>query len=118
MNSWCCAVLSHSIMSDSVTPPGSSVHGILQARILEWVAMPSSRGSSQHRDHTLQVDSLLTELPVKLKEHWSGWPIPSLGDLSNPGIKLGSPSLQADSLPPELPGNPKFMVDVDYSIPQ
>ena len=27
--------------------PGSSVHGILQARILEWVAMPSSRGSSQ-----------------------------------------------------------------------
>ena len=26
--------------------PGSSVHGILQARILEWVAMPSSRGSS------------------------------------------------------------------------
>ena len=29
------------------SPPGSSVHGILQARILEWVAMPSSRGSSQ-----------------------------------------------------------------------
>ena len=27
-------------------PPGSSVHGILQARILEWVAMPSSRGVS------------------------------------------------------------------------
>ena len=30
--------------------PGSSVHGILQARILEWIAMPSSRGSSQPRD--------------------------------------------------------------------
>ena len=29
---------------------GSSVHGIIQARILEWVAMPSSRGSSQPRD--------------------------------------------------------------------
>ena len=28
------------------SPPGFSVHGILQARILEWVAMPSSRGSS------------------------------------------------------------------------
>ena len=27
------------------SPPGSSVHGILKARILEWVAMPSSRGS-------------------------------------------------------------------------
>ena len=32
------------------SPPGSSVHGILQARILEWVAMPSSRGSSWPRD--------------------------------------------------------------------
>ena len=30
----------------------SSVHGILQARILEWVAMPSSRGSSGPRDQT------------------------------------------------------------------
>ena len=34
------------------SPPGSSVHGILWARILEWVAMPSSRGSSQPRDQT------------------------------------------------------------------
>ena len=34
------------------SPPGSSLHGILQARILEWVAMPSSRGSSQPRDQT------------------------------------------------------------------
>ena len=32
--------------------PGSSAVGILQARILEWVAMPSSRGSSQPRDRT------------------------------------------------------------------
>ena len=44
---------------------GSSIHGILQARILEWVAMPFSRGSSQPRDRIvsavsvgLQVDSL------------------------------------------------------------
>ena len=34
------------------SPPGSSVHGILQARILEWVTMPSSRGSSLPRDQT------------------------------------------------------------------
>ena len=34
------------------SPPGSSVHGILQARVLEWVAMPASRGSSQPRDQT------------------------------------------------------------------
>ena len=32
--------------------PGSSVHGILQARVLEWVAMPFSRGSSWPRDQT------------------------------------------------------------------
>ena len=32
------------------SPPGSSVHGILQTRILEWVAIPSSRGSSQPRN--------------------------------------------------------------------
>ena len=34
------------------SPPGSSVHGILQARILEWVAVPFSRGSFQPRDRT------------------------------------------------------------------
>ena len=39
------------------SPPGSSVHGMLQARILEWVAMPSSRGSSQPRDQTQSLTS-------------------------------------------------------------
>ena len=34
------------------SPPGSSVHGILLARILEWVAISFSRGSSRARDHT------------------------------------------------------------------
>ena len=34
------------------SPPDSFVHGILRARIQEWVAMPSSRGSSQPRDQT------------------------------------------------------------------
>ena len=34
------------------SPPGSSVHEILQARILEWVVMPFSRGSSPPRDQT------------------------------------------------------------------
>ena len=34
------------------SPPGSCVHGILQARILEWVAIPSSKGSSRPRDWT------------------------------------------------------------------
>ena len=48
-----------------------TVRGILQARILEWVALPSPR------------------------------------DLSNPGIKPRSPSLQEDSLPAEQPGKPR-----------
>ena len=40
-------------MSNSLRPHGLyTVHGILQARILEWVAFPFSRGSSQPRDHT------------------------------------------------------------------
>ena len=33
--------------------PGSSVHGIFQARVLEWVAIPFPRGSSRARDRTL-----------------------------------------------------------------
>ena len=43
------------------SPPGSSVHGILQARILEWLAIPFSRGSSDPGMEpglpTLQADS-------------------------------------------------------------
>ena len=36
------------------------------------------------------------------QEYWSGLPFPSPGDLPDPGIELGSPALQADSLPTEL----------------
>ena len=42
-------------------PMNYTVHGILQATILEWVAIPFSRGSSQPRCPTLQVDSLPAE---------------------------------------------------------
>ena len=53
------------------SPPGYSVHRILQARILEWVAISFSRGSSQPRDQTqvshLQEDSLPAEPPRKPK---------------------------------------------------
>ena len=44
--------MSDSAMPMDLSPPDSSVHGILQARILEWVAKPSSRGSSRPRDRT------------------------------------------------------------------
>ena len=49
----CCrSVLSDSVWLQDCSPPGSSVHGILQARILEWVAIPFSRGPYQPRDQT------------------------------------------------------------------
>ena len=55
------------------SPPGSSVCGILQARILEWVAIPFSRGSSQPRDLT-QVSALQAEsLPSEPQEKPSAY---------------------------------------------
>ena len=54
------------------SPPGSSVCEIFQARILEWVTMPSSRGSSWPRDRphrpALQVDSFTSE-PLEKPNH-------------------------------------------------
>ena len=44
-----CSVLSDTLWPHGCSLPGSSVHGIPQARVLEWVTMPSSRGSSWHR---------------------------------------------------------------------
>ena len=50
------------------------------------------------------------QAPLSMKfsrqEYWSGLPFPSPGDLLDPGIKPGSPALQADSLPSEPPGKP------------
>ena len=66
----CCAVLSHSVVSDSVT------RDPCQAPL----SMEFSR-----------------------QEYWSVLPFASPGDLPNPGIQPGSPSLQADSLPSESP---------------
>ena len=52
------------------SPPGSSVHGIFQAGILQWVAMPSARdlpdpGTKAVVSSTLQASSLLSEPPEK-----------------------------------------------------
>ena len=85
-----------------------TVHEILQAKILEWVAFPFSRGSSQPRDQT-QVTCIaggfLTSWATgEAQEYWSGQPIPSPVDLPNPGIEQGSPAFQVDSLPTELWG--------------
>ena len=42
--------MSHSLRPGDCSPPGTSVHGILQERILKWVTISSSRGSSHPRD--------------------------------------------------------------------
>ena len=66
------------------------VHGILQARMLEWVAFPFSRRSSQTRDWTQfshTAGGFFTSWNTReAQEYWSGQPIPSPADLSNPGI--------------------------------
>ena len=66
-----------SVMSDSLQPHGLHiVHGILQARILEWVAFPFSRGSSQPRYWT-QVSHIAAGFFTswatrEAQEYWSG----------------------------------------------
>ena len=52
-------------------PMDYTVHGILLARMLQWVAIPFSRESSQPRSPTLQVDSLPAEPPGKHKRRLS-----------------------------------------------
>ena len=49
---WSRSVSSDSLQPMDYSPPSSSIHGILQARILEWVAISFSRGSSWPRDQT------------------------------------------------------------------
>ena len=59
------------------SPPGRSVHGILQARTLEWVAVPSSRGSSRPRDRN--CISCVSCTGRRVLYHWATWsPLRSL----------------------------------------
>ena len=52
------------------------------------------------------------------QEYWSGLPFLFPGDIPGPGIELGPPALQADSLPTEPPGKPYFIYSSVYmSIP-
>ena len=70
----CLAAQSCSTLCDPMdcSSPGSSVHGILQAKILKWVAIPFSKGSSQPRDRTqvscVEADSLPAE-PLERSLH-------------------------------------------------
>ena len=115
----CCAqLLSHVLtLCDPMdcSPSGSSVHGILQARILEWVSTPPRdlpKPGIESRSPTLQADSLPSEPPWKPMSTGVGSLSLLQGKkLSNPGIEPGTPASQVDSLPPELPGNLKDPVE-------
>ena len=50
------------------------------------------------------------------QEYWSGLPFPSPGDLPDPGIKAGSPTLEADALTSEPPGKPQCSWYQDLNI--
>ena len=114
--SWCCfkCVLVTQSRLTLCNPkdcglPAFSVCGILQARILEWVAMPSFRGSSQPRieprSATLQADSLPGKSPRKPKNTGVGSLSLLPGIFLNQGLNLCL-ALQADSLPSEPSGKP------------
>ena len=99
--------------------PSSSVHGILQARILEWVAISFSRvfgwvcvlGCFSRVQLLVTLWTVAHRAPLSMgfsrEEHWSVLPSPTPEHLPNSGIKPTSPALQADSLSSELPGKPK-----------
>ena len=99
-------------------PMDYTVHGILQDRILEWVAF--YRGSSQPRDRT-QVSPIAGRFfpswaSREAQEYMSGQPIPSPADLPNPEIELGSPALQVYSLPTQLSGKLLMCIQVHMQI--
>ena len=54
--------------------PCSSVHGILQSKMLEWIAMPSSRGSSWHRNQT--CGCCISFIAGGFFTHWATWESP------------------------------------------
>ena len=90
-----------------------TVCGILQARILECVALPFSRGSSQPRDQT-RVSYIFYQLSHKGNPRTLEWvAYLSPEDLPNPETEPVSSALQADSLPTDLSGKP---MDVNWVI--
>jgi len=101
---------SHSVCRTLCYPMDYTVHGILQAIVLERIAFPFSRGSSQLMDW-IQVyrtaGGFFTSWTTReAQEYWNGWAISSPVDLPNPGMDPGFPALQADSLLTELSGKP------------
>ena len=87
--------------------PGSSVHGIFQARVLEWVAIAHLFQLCPTLCDPMDCSPPHSSVHGTLQARIPKWvAIPSPGDLPHPGIKPGSPALQADSLLSEPPGKP------------
>ena len=100
---WSCSVVSDSLRPMDCSPQSSSIHGILQARILEWVAISFSRGSSGPRDRT-QVSHIAGRrfnlcatreakmskkaLLLSFSAHCLGWRYPQ-EELIRQSVKLG-----------------------------
>ena len=107
----------------------NTVHGVAKNRIQLKHAqknhsyIPLPEASKQTRPNSYLEDKLVKSFSVWLlatpwtvayqalpsmgfsrQEYWSGLPFPSPGDLPNPGIEPGSPTLQTDALPSEPPG--------------
>ena len=93
-------------MSNSLQPMDYIFHGILQARILEWVKVKVKSLSRVRLFATPWTVAYQAprSMGFSRQEYRSGLPFPSPGDLPNPGIEPGSPALQVDSLPTELLG--------------
>ena len=74
------------------------------------VVVSVSLGKCRARAVFSPVKGFARLLGFSRQEYWSGLPFPSPGDLPGSGIKLGSPALQKDSLPPAPPGKPSPMI--------
>ena len=86
----CAQSLSHLWLCDSMdcSPPGSSVHGFLQARILQWVAISFSRGSFWTRDGTW--GSCVSCLGRRILYYCTIWEAPIVDKLNSPKLRLGT----------------------------
>ena len=78
--------------------------------LLEYVCMLSHSVMSDSVIPWIVAHQVLLSLEFFRKEYWSVLPFPPPGHLPDPGIKPGSPALQVDSLPSELPGKPFLII--------
>ena len=111
-------MLSRSVVSDSLqpnpmdcSPPGSSVHGdspdqytrVGSHALLQGIV--PTQGLNPGLPHCRRILYLLSHQGSPRTLEWVAYPFP--GDLPDPGIEPGSPTLQVYSLPAELTGKPR-----------